>query len=167
MAGVGGLLALAEALSCARHKSATSCGGCDGSLGRGLNLCKSYGKGYKVSGPRRDSVYNPLKPFKFLKLKGSFGTLESQVPQGSIYPTGTRFHIPDFSLISGSPGGFSFNPVPGPRYAGNLSRKPRLPSLSPCTGSRLPGLTRQEGKHTLQRPKTAAETNRTPRASTS
>ena len=36
--------------------------------------------------------------------KGSFGTLESQVPQGSIYPTGTRFHIPDFSLISGSPG---------------------------------------------------------------
>ena len=27
-----------------------------------------------------------------------------QVPQGSIYPTGTRFHIPDFSLISGSPG---------------------------------------------------------------
>jgi len=69
LAGVGGLLALAEALSCARHKSATSCGGCDGSLGRGLNLCKSYGKGYKVSGPRRDSVYNPLKPFKFLKLK--------------------------------------------------------------------------------------------------
>jgi hypothetical protein len=39
LAGVGGLLALAEALSCARHKSATSCGGCDGSLGRGLNLC--------------------------------------------------------------------------------------------------------------------------------
>ena len=39
-----------------------------------------------------------------MKLKGSFGTLESQVPQGSIYPTGTRFHIPDFSLISGSPG---------------------------------------------------------------
>ena len=38
------------------------------------------------------------------KLKGSFGTLESQVPQGSIYPIGTRFHIPDFSLISGSPG---------------------------------------------------------------
>ena len=34
------------------------------------------------------------------KLKGSFGTLESQVPQGSIYPIGTRFHIPDFSLIS-------------------------------------------------------------------
>ena len=33
------------------------------------------------------------------------------------------------------------------------SRKPRLPSLSPCTGSRLPGLTRQGGKHTLQRPK--------------
>ena len=24
------------------------------------------------------------------------------------------------------------------RYAGNLSRQPRLPSLSPCTGSRLP-----------------------------
>ena len=36
--------------------------------------------------------------------KGSFGTLESQVPQGSIYPTGTRFHTPDLSLISGSPG---------------------------------------------------------------
>ena len=46
---------------------------------------------------------------------------------------------------------------PGPRYAGNLSRQPRLPSLSPCTGSRpgLPGLTRQGGKHTLQRPKAA------------
>ena len=44
--------------------------------------------------------------------------------------------------------------VPGPRHAGNLSRKPRLPSLSPCTGSRLPGLTRQGGKRTLQRPKT-------------
>ena len=40
------------------------------------------------------------------------------------------------------------------RHAGNLSRQPRLPSLSPCTGSRLPGLTRQGGKHTLQRPKT-------------
>ena len=26
-----------------------------------------------------------------------------------------------------------------------------LPSLSPCTGSRLPGLTRQGGKHTLRR----------------
>ena len=39
-----------------------------------------------------------------MKLKGSFGTLESQVPQGSIYPIGTRFHIPDFSLISDSPG---------------------------------------------------------------
>lgn len=38
LAGVGFLLALAEALSCARHKSATSCGGCDGSLDRGLNL---------------------------------------------------------------------------------------------------------------------------------
>ena len=25
--------------------------------------------------------------------------------------------------------------IPGPRYAGNLSRQPRLPSLSPCTGS--------------------------------
>jgi len=36
--------------------------------------------------------------------KGSFGTLKSQFPQGNIYPTGTRFHIPDFSLISGSPG---------------------------------------------------------------
>ena len=34
----------------------------------------------------------------------------------------------------------------------DLSRQPRLPSLSPCTGSRLPGLTRQGGKHTLQRP---------------
>ena len=35
-------------------------------------------------------------------------TGKPQVPQGSIevqvYPTGTRFHIPDFSLISGSPG---------------------------------------------------------------
>ena len=32
-------------------------------------------------------------------------------------------------------------PGPGrPRYAGNLSRKPRLPSLCPCTGSRLPGV---------------------------
>jgi len=41
---------------------------------------------------------------KLWSLKGSFRTLESQVPRGSIYPTGTRFHIPDFSLISGSPG---------------------------------------------------------------
>ena len=32
------------------------------------------------------------------------GALESQVPQGSIYPTGTRFHIPEFFFISGSPG---------------------------------------------------------------
>jgi len=51
-------------------------------------------------------------------------------------------------------------PVPGPRYAGNLPRKPRLPSLSPCTGSRLPGLTRQGGKHTLQRPKTTTRRRR-------
>ena len=43
----------------------------------------------------------PLSP---KQIKGSFATLESQVPQGSIYPTGTRFHIPDFSLISGSLG---------------------------------------------------------------
>ena len=43
----------------------------------------------------------PLSP---KQIKGSFATLESQVPQGSIYPTGTRFHIPDFSLISGSSG---------------------------------------------------------------
>ena len=35
--------------------------------------------------------------------KGPSGTLRSQV-QGSIYSTGTRFHLPDFSLISGSPG---------------------------------------------------------------
>ena len=35
-----------------------------------------------------------------------------------------------------------FQPGPGPRYAGNLSRQPRLPSLSPCTGSRLPGFIR-------------------------
>jgi hypothetical protein len=33
--------------------------------------------------------------------------------QGSIYPTGTRFHIPDFSLISGSPGDKA-STVPGP-----------------------------------------------------
>ena len=70
LAGVGFLLALAEALSCARHKSATSCGGCDGSLDRGLNLCKSAGR-WKSSGPRRVSVYNPLKPSKFLKLQRS------------------------------------------------------------------------------------------------
>ena len=70
LAGVGFLLALAEALSCARHKSATSCGGCDGSLDRGLNLCKSHER-WKVSGPRRVSVYNPLKPSKFLKLQRS------------------------------------------------------------------------------------------------
>ena len=38
------------------------------------------------------------------KLKRSLRDLESQALQGSIYPTGTRFHIPDFSLISGSPG---------------------------------------------------------------
>ena len=44
--------------------------------------------------------------------------------------------------------------IPRSLIAGNLSRQPRLPSLSPCTGSRLPGLTRQGGKHTLQRPKT-------------
>ena len=31
------------------------------------------------------------------------------------------------------------------------------PSLSPCTGSRLPGLTRQGGKRTLQRPKEEEE----------
>jgi len=79
--------------------------------------------------------------------------LESQVPQGSIYPTGTRFHIPDFSLISGSPGDKASTRSRAPRHAGNLSRKPRLPSVSPCTGSRLPGLTRQGGKRTLQRPK--------------
>ena len=141
--------------------------------------------------------------------------MESQVPQGSIYPIGTRFHIPDFSLIYGSPGDKAstplpappcsrgqhpplstqvslretgseplglgpsssvksgnspaclpakqwevrkslrpvFIPVPGPRHAGNLSRQPRLPSHSPCTGNRLPGLTRQGGKRTLQRPK--------------
>jgi len=42
--------------------------------------------------------------FLYRSCKGSFETLESQVPQGSIYPTGTRSHIPDFSLISGSPG---------------------------------------------------------------
>ena len=86
LAGVGFLLALAEALSCARHKSATSCGGCDGSLGRGLNLCKSYGKGYKVSGPRRDSVYNPLKPFKFLKLKRFLRDLGITGPPGEHLP---------------------------------------------------------------------------------
>jgi len=44
-------------------------------------------------------------------------------------------------------------PVRGAPLRGNLSRQPRLPSLSPCTGSRLPGLTRRGGKHTLQRPK--------------
>ena len=41
---------------------------------------------------------------KLCLLQGSLGTLESQVPQGSIYPTGTRFHIPDSSLVSGNPG---------------------------------------------------------------
>ena len=41
----------------------------------------------------------------------------------------------------------------GPRYAGNLSRKPRLSSLSTYTSSRLSGLTRTGGKYTLQRPK--------------
>ena len=46
--------------------------------------------------------------------KGSFGTLESQVPQGSIYPTGTRFHIPDFSLTSGSPGDQVSTPLTSP-----------------------------------------------------
>ena len=70
LAEVGFLLALAEALSCARHKFATSCGGCDGSLDRGLNLCKAL-RWWKVSGPRRVSVYNPLKPSKFLKLQRS------------------------------------------------------------------------------------------------
>ena len=49
-------------------------------------------------------VLSPSLSPKLWSLKSSFGTLESQVPQGSIYPTGTRFHIPDFSLISGSPG---------------------------------------------------------------
>ena len=96
----------------------------------------------ECTGPVKDPVKYPCLPF-------------SVVLQGSIYPTGTRFHIPDLSLISGSLDDKAsvFNLVPGPRYAGNLSRKPRLPSLSPCTGSRLPGLTRQGGKHTLQRPK--------------
>ena len=39
-------------------------------------------------------------------------------------------------------------------YRGTQGRQPRLPSLSPCTGSRggLPGLTSQGGKRTLQRP---------------
>ena len=60
------------------------------------------------------------------KLKRFLRDLGITGPSGDIYPTGTRFHIPDFSLISGSPGQ-SFNPVPGPRYAGNLSRNPRLP----------------------------------------
>jgi len=36
------------------------------------------------------------------------------------------------------------------------SSTPATPSL-PCTGSRLPGLTRQGGKHTLQRPKDTME----------
>ena len=45
----------------------------------------------------------------------------------------------------------SRGPVPRVTCQGN----PRLPSLSPYTGSRLPGLTRQGGKHTLQRPKTS------------
>ena len=51
-----------------------------------------------------------------MKLKGSFGTLESQVPQGSIYPiqVGTRFHIPDFSLISDSPGDKASTPETPP-----------------------------------------------------
>ena len=58
-------------------------------------------------------------------LKGSFGTLESQVPQGSIYPIGTRFrvHISDFSLTSGSPGDKastrSRGPVPRVTCQGN------------------------------------------------
>jgi hypothetical protein len=33
---------------------------------------------------------------------------------GSIYPTGTRFHIPDFSLISGSPGDQATTPLSSP-----------------------------------------------------
>ena len=52
--------------------------------------------------------------------------------------------------------GHSLDSGPGAPQPGNLSRKPRLPSLSPCTGSRLPGLTRQGGLHTLQRPKDRA-----------
>ena len=38
------------------------------------------------------------------KLKRFLRDLEITGPPGNIYPTGTRFHIPDFSLISGSPG---------------------------------------------------------------
>ena len=85
LAGVGFLLALAEALSCARHKSATSCGGCDGSLDRGLNLCKSHER-WKVSGPRRVSVYNPLKPSKFLKLQRFLRDLGITGPPGEHLP---------------------------------------------------------------------------------
>jgi len=61
LAGVGFLLALSEALG---QGLPPSCGGCDGSLDRGLNLCKSHER-CKVSGPRRVSVYNPLNQFKF------------------------------------------------------------------------------------------------------
>ena len=79
---------------------------------------------------------NDSAGIKAYKLHAS-GSLHAKEELGR----GTRFHIPDLSLISGSPGDKA-STVPGPRYAGNLSRQPRLPSLSPCTGSRLPGLTR-------------------------
>ena len=75
---------------------------------------------------------------RFLGLSGS-----GQIPKSP--PAKFLFAFP---LTRGESNG------PGPRHAGNLSRQPRLPSLSPCTGSRLPGLTRQGGKRTLQRPKT-------------
>ena len=58
-----------------------------------------------TSRSRRNLVYHlvGIQPNEG-SCKGPSGTLKSQALQGSIYPTGTRFHIPDFSLISGSPG---------------------------------------------------------------
>ena len=77
--------------------------------------------------------------------------MESQVPQGSIYPTGTRFHIPDFSLISGSLGASPRSRGPATRVPVTETKTPLSPSA--CTGSRLPVLTRTGGKQILQRPK--------------
>jgi len=75
-----------------------------------------------------------------------------RVPAGSIYPTGTRFHIPDFSLISGSLGDKastrSRGPVTRVTCHGNqdslrLVLARAVACLSVLAGSRLPGTKQQ------------------------
>jgi len=70
-------------------------------------------------------------------------------PQGSIYPTGTRFHIPDFSLISGSPGDKASTRSRGPvtRVTCHGNQDSLRLVLARAVARDLPGLTRQGKAH--------------------